>query len=78
MHYAAYEFRALICNLGFWRGIWIDNLFYERLSTSDCLLERLNTATATEYSVSKSCIVNIYECPLSVVASDPTILIFDW
>jgi len=31
--------------------------------------------TATEYFVSKSCIVSIYQCPLSVIGSGPMISI---
>jgi len=33
------------------------------------------SGTTAKYLVSKSCIVDIYECPLSVVGSDPTISI---
>jgi len=62
-HYAAYKIRTLICNPCFWCGIEVDKLFYELFyvfAMSDDVA--CFSGTATEYLISKSSIVSIYEC----------------
>jgi len=75
MHHAAYKIRVLTCNPYFRHDIWSDKLFYKSSAISDdvaCL------RVATEYFLSKSSIVSMYEYPLSIIWNSPMLSLISY
>jgi len=71
IYHVVYEIRTFICNPSFRRRLINFSTSASAISNDVACL----SGTAAEYLVNKSCIVSIYEGPLSIVASNFTISI---